>query len=212
MRVLLLIVTFVLPATLKAQVEMNPPTDWVVLETPTELPPKVTFLKKIASEDQSIQVSVAATAPASTTSAADEVVAGMISGMKKGGFILDSVSETEVFGFPAKHIRGEFRSDQYEGAYLADTKVIFSDQATVSVAVSIDDARGGRELGDKVFDWIKVAGAPASLSDQRTNPSENFSIAERIGSYMVYAAIGAVLIGVVRRRIQASKAIKANNS
>lgn len=210
MRILLLLVAFAFPSTLKAQVQVNPPADWTEMETPTELPPEITFLKKIAPEDQSIQVTVTAMKPVRTTSGADEFVAGQISGMKKGGFILESVSDTEVAGFPAKHIRGEFRSDQYEGAYLADTKVIFSDQATVSVSVSIDDARGGRELGDGVLTWIEVAGAPASLSDQPTSPSKNFSIGEKIGRYTVYAAIGAALIGIVRRRIQASKTTKAN--
>ena len=78
------------------------------------------------------------------------------------------------------------------------------------MAISIDDARGGRELGDAVLAWIEVAGAPASLSDRPASPSKSFSIGEKIGRYIVYVATGAALIGIVRRRIQAAKTTKAN--
>lgn len=137
MRAILPLIAIALSPHLLAQVRVNPPVDWVEMEIPQQLPQEIDFLKKVATKNQSVQVTVAAMRPVSTKSGASEFVAGQITGMENGGFILESVSDTEVAGFPAKHIRGEFRSEQYEGTYLADAKVIFSDQATVTVMVLI---------------------------------------------------------------------------
>jgi hypothetical protein len=205
MRFILLISVVFFPAVLTAQVRLDPPDDWIELDAPSELPPEIIYLKKAASEDKSIQVTVVAMKPIETLSGANEHVSGQINGMKKGGFILNSVNEIEVKGFPARHVIGEVRSDQYEGAYLSDTRIIFSDEATISVSVMVDDARGGRELGKSVLDWIAITGSPAVLSDRVSSPSTTYSIAERVGYYGVWVVVGLAVVGVIRRRIARRK-------
>lgn len=209
MRFISFIFIFLLPSLTTAQVKVNPPTGWIELKKPSELPPEIIYVKKVASEDQSIQVSVVAMNPVGSVSDIEEVVAGQISGMKKGGFVLESIVDVEVDGFPAKHIVGEFRSDQYEGAYLADTKLVFSDQATVSISVSIDDARGGRELGDSIIDWITISGSPVTLGKALPTVATSRSIAEKIGYYGFWVVVGAAAVGAVRRRIQRRKSNKS---
>jgi hypothetical protein len=208
MRFILLISVVLFPSVLTAQVRLDPPDDWIELDAPSELPPEIIYLKKVASEDESVQVTVVATKPLDTLSGVNDYVSGQVKGMKKGGFILNSVNEIEVKGFPARHVIGEVRSDQYEGAYLADTSIIFSDEATISVSVMVDDARGGRELGASVLDWITITGSPADLSDRAISPSSTYSIAERVGYYGVWAVFVVAVVGVVRRGIASRKARK----
>jgi hypothetical protein len=199
MRFILVIFFTIFPTLLTAQVRIDPPDDWIELETPLELPPEIKYLKKVASKDKSIQVTVVAMRSVETLSGANEHVSGQINGMKKGGFILNSVNEIEVNGFPARHVIGEVRSDQYEGMYLADTVIIFSDEAAISVSVMVDNAHGGRELGASVLDWISITGSPAILSDRAINPSTTYNIAERVGYYAVWVVIGLAVVGVIRR-------------
>ena len=96
---------------------------------------------------QTTQITVAALPAVDSLSAASEVTAGQVSGMEKGGFVNESVTDIEVSGFPAKQIVGEFRSDAYEGAYSVDTKVVFTDEATVTISVSVYDDDSNGEIG-----------------------------------------------------------------
>jgi formyltetrahydrofolate synthetase len=209
MRLKLLAIASLIPSLILAQVQIDPPTKWIELEVPSKLPPGITYMRKVASADQSVQVSVLALKAIKSLSGAEEAVAEQIKGMKTGGFILDSVANTNINGFTAKHIVGEFRSDQYESAYLVESWILFSELATVSISVSIDSARGGRELADDVHRWINISGSPATLQDRPESLSMNHSIGEKIGRYTVYAAFGFALIGIVRKLLQRGKATRA---
>ena len=190
------------------EVKFNPPEEWIEQAVPSPLPSPLTYLKKVASEDQFIQVTVSALPSVDSSAAANEVTAGQISGMKKGGFVEENVTDIVVSGFPAKQIIGEFRSDDYEGVYLVDNKVVFSDEATVSVSVSVydHDARGEMEVVPPVLDWVSFPGSPAVLADSSSSVSRNFSIGEKIGSFVVYGVIGFAFVAAIRHYGQKKKA------
>lgn len=155
-----------------------------------------------------MEVFVLVTKPLNTTKDANEFVTGLITGMKKNGYIGESATDTEIEGFPARHLIGEFRSDEYEGAYLADTKILFSDAGTVTISVKIDDARGGRELADSPLDWISVSGSPVTLKISSDQASTSFSIGEKLGRYTVYVALAVALVTIIRSRLQSAKKAK----
>lgn len=188
-----------------AEINLNLPSGWVIKDSPTDLPAEILALKKASTADESVQLTVVALDPVASVKAANDVVAGQISEMTKGGYIHTRTEEVDFGGFPARHIVGEFRSDQYEGAYLSDNYVVFSDAATLTIAVSIDDSAGGRELASKIHDWVSIPGTPASLSSDQQQYSENYEIGQKIGYYGFYALIGVVAIVLIRKRMTRNK-------
>ena len=86
------------------EVKFSPPEEWIEQAVPSPLPSPLTYLKKVASEDQFIQVTVSALPSVDSSAAANEVTAGQISGMKKGGFVEENVTDIVVSGLSLIHI------------------------------------------------------------------------------------------------------------
>jgi hypothetical protein len=190
-------------------IESHPPEGWETNDL-TDLPPEILSAKKLLSPDQGVDVTVIGTKVAASPAEMEEMMRGQLAGMKKKGFILERSEETTFQGFPARHLIGEFRSPEFEGAYLMDSYTVFSDAATVALAVSVDDARGGRELGADLAKWITIPGAPLVFTGSAPQRSDAYSMGEMIGKYLVYGVVVLAIVQIIRRR--SSKRPRAERS
>lgn len=201
MRILILITLLTSVSGALAEVTFDPPEGWILEEAKASSPGTdpgagVTAMKYHAP-DGSLQVTVAESAPIRSVPAMDESIAGAIRGMKNGGYLQERLENCEVLGLPATHLVGEFRSEDYEGAYYADTYLIPTEEALVMISVVVDDAAGGRELGDGILDRIGGLSGPVELSEHRAE--REVSVAESIGYYGFFAVLGLGLFSMVRR-------------
>ena len=198
MRLLSLSFLLFFSSHLMARIEFHPPADWVEMEAPSKMPPQVIYLKKVKSPDEVIQITVIATEPVLSVSQAQGYLSGALHGMRNKGHTEQLVSDTVIDGFPVKHIVGEFRSDEYEGAYLTETKIFFTDQAVVNVSVSIDDAGGGRDLAAPLFDWVKIPGSPVVFSAVDPVYSKNYQMGQKVGQYSFWVVVAVGLFLLIR--------------
>lgn len=191
------LLVFTAPAS---AIEFHPPAGWET-NAVTGLPPELHSAKKSLSPDQGIEVTLIETKVAASATEAETMMKGQLSGMEKKGFVLQQRDEITLQGFPARHLRGEFRSPEFEGAYLVDSYTFFSDAATITLSISIDDAKGGRELGAEVLKWVSIPGAPLAFSKATPESSKAYSIGEMIGRYLVYGVVVLALLQAIRHGV-----------
>jgi hypothetical protein len=181
-------------------IDFHPPAGWETNDL-TGLPPELHSAKKSHSPDEGIEVTLIETKVAASATEMEAMMRGQLSGMEKKGFVLQESEEITIHGFPARHLRGEFRSPEFEGAYLVDSYTFFSDAATITLSISIDDAKGGRELGADVLKWLTIPGAPLAFNAAAPESSSAYSIGEMIGRGLVYAVFGLALLQFIRHQV-----------
>jgi len=166
----------------------------------------ISALEQYKSAAEDIQVSIMQHPSTSSEQSKVDTMAGLISGMKNRGYKHGSTTSSKFRGHDLRHLQGEFKLDGYEGVYLADTYVIFTDIATTTLSISIDDGSGGRELGSDILNRLKLdAVVPDKNVNEDPTQTRSWQIGEKIGYSGFFAIVGLGVFSLIKRLKSSNK-------
>ncbi|HWB02068.1 MAG TPA: hypothetical protein VG796_03525 [Verrucomicrobiales bacterium] len=198
-----------LSGKLFAGVLFDPPDGWTQSKSSQVGAASIAVAERYQSKDDSVQVTVVRGVSRDAPPDFTVAVAGTISGMKKNGYQHSTTIELTHRGFPVRHLQGEFRSPEYNGAYLADTYIVFSNAGLTTLSVMIHDAAGSRELGAGLLERVILIGEPPQ-SNGASGPADQHSRIYResvqAGKYIAYGAAALLVILLIVRSLKGNNA------
>jgi len=176
----------------------NMPDGWVESASRKIDEEKLVTLEQYSTADLEIQVSVIKSPPVKSKQDKINSIAGSIKGMENKGFKLEFAKSSNFRGYDSIHARGVFNIVGYDGVFLADTHMIFTDDATITFAASVAESRGGREISLDLLQRLKLD--EAKITDEEPIKISESKIWLYVGIFILIMALSAVACFLTNRR------------
>jgi len=194
-----IITLFIIASSLDAKSLYNMPKGWAKSPSRSLEGTMMLALEQYKSPKEGIQITVIKNPRVASPDEIVNTVGGALAGMKKKGYHHISTVEKKFRGHEHRHLKGEYRSDEYEGAYLADTHIIFTPSGTVIMSISIDDASPELTLGAKLIDNLDIEDYNSDSDTKKiVEESPAFQMGYKIGYFGGFIATIILIIFVIR--------------